>query len=108
MSSPSPTAITSVLAEKRVFPPPEAFARRAQIKSLEEYRQLAELARRDPTAYWGARGREEIDWKVPFQTVLEWKPPHARWYVEGKTNLSHNCLDRHLLQRGGKVALLWE
>jgi len=100
--------IDSVLAERRVFPPPAEFSKRAHIKSMADYRRLADQARADPAAYWGARGREEIFWKTPFQTVLEWKPPHARWFVEGTTNLSYNCLDRHLPRLADKVALLWE
>ncbi len=100
--------IDSVLREQRVFPPPAEFQLRAHLKSMDDYRRLSEEARRDPDAYWGARGREELFWKEPFKTVLEWKPPHARWFLEGKTNLAYNCLDRHLATRGDKVALLFE
>ena len=73
--------ITSVLTEGRIFPPPPEFSRRAHIKSMEQYRELATQAERDPEGYWGARGREEIFWKTPFQKVLEWKPPFAKWFV---------------------------
>ncbi len=100
--------IHSVLNEARTFPPPEAFSKRAHIKSLDEYRRLYQQALDDPEGYWGARGREELFWKEPFKTVLEWQPPHARWFVEGKTNLAYNCLDRHLKQRRDKVAVLFE
>jgi len=100
--------IDSVLSESRVFPPPGSFAEKAHIRSLDQYTRLREYARRDPEGYWGERGREEIYWKEPFETVLEWKPPHARWYVEGKTNLSYNCLDRHLPARKDKLALRFE
>src|SRR5579871_2204432 len=93
-------SIDSVLSESRVFPPPEAFSRAARIKSMDDYRRLADQARKDPSAYWGERAREELYWKEPFKTVLEWKAPHARWFVEGRTNLAYNCLDRHLDQRG--------
>src|SRR4051812_33953100 len=99
-------SLDSMQKETRVFPPPAAFAQRAHIPSMEAYSALCAEADADPDAYWGARGREELFWKVPFQTVLEWKPPHARWYVEGRTNLAYNCLDRHLAERGGKTALL--
>ncbi|MBI3185896.1 MAG: acetate--CoA ligase [Myxococcales bacterium] len=109
MSEPAPsTEIHSVLSEGRVFPPPESFSRAAHIRSLEEYGRLALEARRDPDAYWGARAREEIFWKEPFRTVLEWKPPDARWFIEGKTNLSYNCLDRHLSTRRAQVAIRFE
>jgi len=100
--------ITSVLTEGRVFPPPPEFSRGAHIKSMEQYRELAAQAERDPEGYWGARGKEEIFWKTPFQKVLEWKPPFAKWYVGGTTNLSYNCLDRHLGTHGDRTALLFE
>ncbi|ATB46926.1 acetate--CoA ligase [Corallococcus macrosporus] len=100
--------IHSVLTEARVFPPPEAFAQRAHIRSMAQYQQLWDEAARDPDRYWGERAREELYWKEPFQTVLDWKPPHARWFVEGKTNLAYNCLDRHLATRGDKPAILFE
>jgi acetyl-CoA synthetase len=101
-------SIQSVLSEARVFAPPEAFAGRAHLMSLNDYRRLADEARRDPDAYWGARGREELYWTEPFHTVLDWKPPQARWYLGGKTNLAYNCLDRHLPQRSEQTALLFE
>ncbi|NVJ06628.1 acetate--CoA ligase [Myxococcus sp. AM001] len=100
--------IHSVLTEARVFPPPEAFARRAHIRSMAQYQQLWDEAAKDPDRYWGDRAREELYWKEPFQTVLDWKPPHARWFVEGKTNLAYNCLDRHLATRKDKPAILFE
>ncbi|WP_171410479.1 MULTISPECIES: acetate--CoA ligase [Myxococcus] len=100
--------IHSVLTEARVFPPPEAFARRAHIRSMEQYQQLWDEAAKDSDKYWGDRAREELYWKAPFQTVLDWKPPHARWFVEGKTNLAYNCLDRHLATRKDKPAILFE
>ncbi|WP_194863187.1 acetate--CoA ligase [Myxococcus sp. AB036A] len=100
--------IHSVLTEARVFPPPEAFAGRAHIRSMEQYQQLWDEAAKDPDKYWGDRAREELYWKAPFQTVLDWNPPHARWFVEGKTNLAYNCLDRHLATRKDKPAILFE
>src|SRR5262249_25563981 len=108
MADPTSPEITSVLTEGRVFPPPPEFSRRAHIKSIEQYRELATQAERDPEGYWGARGKEEIFWKAPFQKVLEWKPPFAKWYLGGTTNLSYNCLDRHLASHGDKTALIFE
>src|SRR5215471_17884103 len=108
MADPASPEITSVLTEGRVFPPPPEFARRAHIKSMDQYRELAAHAERDPEGYWGARGKEEIFWKTPFQKVLEWKPPFSKWYVGGTTNLSYNCLDRHLASHGDRTALIFE
>ncbi|HYO59449.1 acetate--CoA ligase [Archangium sp.] len=105
---PSSQELNSVLVENRVFPPPQDFARRAHIRGMEDYRRLWDEAERDPEAYWGARAREELYWKEPFQTVLDWKPPHARWFVEGRTNLAYNCVDRHLDKLRDKTAILFE
>jgi acetyl-CoA synthetase len=108
MTVDSTSALDSVLKENRVFPPSPDFARRAHICGIVAYLSLVRDGLAVPVVFWGARGREEIFWKEPFQTVLEWKAPHARWYVEGKTNLAYNCLDRHLAERGSKTALIFE
>ncbi|HXJ16595.1 MAG TPA: acetate--CoA ligase [Candidatus Polarisedimenticolia bacterium] len=95
-----------VLEEKPV-PPPAEFSERAHVKSLEEYRKLYERADQDPEGFWSEQARM-LDWVVPPSKVLEWKLPHAKWFVGGKLNVAHNCVDRHLAKRGSKPALLWE
>jgi acetyl-CoA synthetase len=100
--------IQSVLTENRVFQPPPEFSKRAHIKSMEDYRRLWDEAAKDPEAYWGARAREELYWKEPFKTVLQWEAPNARWFIEGRTNLAYNCLDRHLPKLKDKPAILFE
>ena len=105
MSSPA-ADITSVLKETRQFPPPAAFAARAHIKSLAEYETLWQRARDNPEAFW-AEIAGELEWFTPWKTILEWKPPFAKWFVGATTNLSHNCLDRHLnTARRNKAALM--
>src|SRR5215472_7480364 len=101
--------IESVLQESRKFPPPADFSSRAHVKGLAEYRQLYERAARDPEAFWAEVARSHLDWATPWTKVLEWKPPFAKWFIGGKLNVSHNCLDRHLgTWRKNKAALLWE
>ena len=102
--------IESVLQEQRVFDPPEHISSKAQIGSLQAYRQLADQAAADPDAFWGEAARRELHWFEPFHTVLDWtNPPFARWFEGGTTNLSYNCLDRHLCgPRADKIALIWE
>ena len=104
------TTIESVLQEQRVFEPPAALAAGAAIGSLEAYRKLAAEAQADPDAFWGEAARRELHWFEPFHTVLDWSnPPFARWFEGGTTNLSFNCLDRHLHgPRAEKTALIWE
>ena len=102
--------IESVLQEARVFPPPVALAETAQLGSLEAYQSLWDEVNADPDAFWGRQAREQLHWFKPFETVLDWSnPPFARWFEGGTTNLSYNCLDRHLEgPRADKTALIWE
>jgi acetyl-CoA synthetase len=100
--------IESVMHEERVFPPPENFREKARINSLEEYEKLRAEASASPEEFW-ARMAEELHWFRKWDTVLEWTPPHAKWFVGGKLNISDNCLDRHLAgARRNKAAIIWE
>jgi acetyl-CoA synthetase len=96
--------IETLLHEQRTFPPPASFRQRAQLRDATVY----ERARADREGYWADWARQ-LEWIRPWDRVLEWKPPHAKWFVGGKLNVSANCLDRHV--RGAKrdkVALHWE
>ncbi|HEY0323320.1 MAG TPA: acetate--CoA ligase [Pyrinomonadaceae bacterium] len=107
MSSATPN-IESLQHEERVFPPPEEFARRAHIGSMEEYERLWQEAHDAPEEFW-ARMAEELHWFKRWDTVLKWEPPHAEWFVGGRLNISYNCLDRHLeTSRRNKAAIIWE
>lgn len=100
--------ITSILREQRVFEPSREFSQAAHISSLEQYERLYQSALNDPDSYWADRARE-IDWFEPWQKVLEWNYPYAKWFVGGKLNASYNCLDRHLKTwRRNKAAIIWE
>ncbi|MGF1517057.1 MAG: acetate--CoA ligase [Nodosilinea sp.] len=104
----SPT-IESILHENRLFPPADGFAQNASIKSMEDYHALAERAAADPAAFWADLASQELHWFKPWDTVLDWQPPFAKWFVGGKINISYNCLDRHLTTwRRNKAALIWE
>ena len=96
--------IETLLDEQRRFPPADAFKAQAHVRNNNPYDQ----ARRDPEGYWADWARQ-LEWSRPFDRVLEWKPPHAKWFIGGKLNASVNCLDRHVRAgRGGRVALIWE
>ncbi len=102
-------AIESILHEKRLFNPAADFSQQAHIKSLAEYEQLYEQAKADPAAFWAKLAEEELDWFEKWDTVMDWQPPFVKWFVGGKLNISHNCLDRHLTTwRRNKAALIWE
>src|SRR6056297_1525072 len=93
MSQPT---IESILQEKRSFPPSSEFAQNAQIKSLADYQQLYAKAKANPQQFWAELAETELDWFQKWDTVLDWQPPFAKWFVGGKINISYNCLDRHL------------
>jgi len=102
--------IESVLQEQRIFAPPAELAASARIGSLAAYRALCSKADSDPDGFWGDLARSQLHWFEPFDSVLDWSdPPFARWFGGGTTNLSFNCLDRHLAgPRADKTALIWE
>jgi len=106
MSQPT---IESILQEQRLFPPPTELAAQAEIKSLDAYEQLYAKAAEDPQAFWAELAEQELDWFEKWDTVLDWQPPFAKWFVGGKLNITYNCLDRHLKTgRRNKAALIWE
>lgn len=106
MSQPT---IESILQEKRLFNPPASFSQTAQIKSLEEYKQIYDRAKANPEQFWAELAEQELHWFEKWHTVLDWQPPFAKWFVGGKLNITYNCLDRHLKTwRRNKAALIWE
>lgn len=105
----SQATIESILQEKRLFHPPAEFSQNAHIKSLEDYQRLYDLALADPQKFWAELAEQELHWFQKWDTVLDWQPPFAKWFVGGKMNISYNCLDRHLTTwRKNKAALIWE
>ena len=97
-------SIDALLQEDRTFPPSEEFRSQANIADPGVY----EEALRDPEAFW-ARFAEELDWFKKWDQVLDWDPPHAKWFLGGKLNVSYNCVDRHLQgARRNKAAIIWE
>ena len=105
----SDATIESILHENRTFDPPAAFSEQARIKSLAEYEQLYARAKANPEAFWAELAEQELHWFSKWDQVLDWQPPFAKWFVNGKINISYNCLDRHLTSdRRDKTALIWE
>ena len=102
------TNVESLLRENRVFPPPAEFAAKAHVGSLEQYEAMYRRSVEEPEAFW-AEAASELEWFAPWEKVVEGEMGSARWFVGGKLNLSHNCVDRHALgARREKTALLWE
>ena len=97
-------ALAALLSEERRFKPSTEFRKRANAPDPGIY----ERAAADPEGFWEQYAKE-LDWFEPWDQVLDWKPPHAQWFVGGKLNAAYNCLDRHLSgPRRNKAALIWE
>ncbi len=104
-------AIESILREPRVFEPASAEsvgAPRWLISSMDEYRAMHRRSLEDPEGFWGEIARE-LFWFEPFDRVVEFNPPDARWFLGGKTNLCYNCCDRQVESgHGDDPAIIWE
>ncbi len=102
-------ALESILHEQRLFAPSAQFSQGARIKDLATYQELCARAQADPQGFWAELAAQELHWFSPWHTVLDWQPPHARWFDGGTLNISYNCLDRHLTTaRRNKAAIIWQ
>ena len=105
MAEESTRAIDDLLLENRTFPPPEEFKE----ASLAAGTFLYDEAAVDDQGFWARQAVALLDWDEEWHTICEWDLPFAQWFVGGKLNVAHNCLDRHVAAgRGDKVAFYWE
>ncbi len=97
--------LDSLLHLSTTIEPPESFIKKANISDYgKEYKKFLE----NPEEFWG-KIAEELFWHKKWDKVLEWDLPYAKWFVNGKTNISVNALDRHVKNgRKNKVAFFWE
>jgi acetyl-CoA synthetase len=97
--------IASLLAEDRTYPPPAEFTANALLSDGAVHAE----AEADLEGFWAKQAGELLDWFEPWDTVLEWDLPFAKWFVGGRLNAAYNCLDRHVeAGRGDRVAYHWE
>jgi acetyl-CoA synthetase len=96
-----------------MYEPPAAFREKAWIKSLEQYKKMYEQSLADPEAFW-AKEAESFHWYEKWNKVMDYNfdlrkgPISIEFFRGAKTNITYNCLDRHLAKRGDQVAILWE
>ena len=103
------STIESVLQETRVFPPPPALVKQANISGMAAYEAMCKEAETDFEGFWAKHARKELLWTRPFtKTLDESNAPFYKWFHDGELNASENCLDRHLKTQGDKVAIIFE
>jgi len=99
---------------KEIYPVPEKFRAKAYIKSRAEYEKIWKESLSNPEDFWGKIAEEYVTWFKKWDKVMDCnygttsKDLWVRWFVNGKVNVSYNCLDRHLEKRGNQIALIWE
>src|SRR5258708_1497613 len=98
------------MSTPEIYPPGDEFVQKAHVKGMDDYLDLYRRAEQNSDEFWADVASREIHWFEKWSKVLEWNnSPFAKWFVGAKTNVSYNCLDRHLLtHRKNKVAILWE
>ena len=104
---PAPTGATieDYLIENRTFPPSDEVRARSLLAGRDLYGEAA----RDREGFWAEQARELLTWSRPFDTVLEWELPDAKWFGGGTLNVAENCLDRHVeAGHGDQIAYHWE
>jgi acetyl-CoA synthetase len=100
--------IKSVLLEERSFPPSDEFVARARLQRP-DVDALYKHAAEDYLGFWSDLARRELVWETPFtQTLDASDAPNYRWFSDGRLNVSYNCLDVHLAERGHQTALIFE
>ncbi|MCK9152580.1 AMP-binding protein, partial [Methanobacterium alcaliphilum] len=109
-----PVNLDALLKEDRVFLPDMDLVAQSNIKkwmdsvNIRDYDELLDKASKNSEWFWNEMA-EELEWFKPYEKVLDWKPPHARWFLDGKFNIVHNALDRHVKTwRKNKLAYIWE
>ncbi|HLY07853.1 MAG TPA: acetate--CoA ligase [Planctomycetota bacterium] len=94
--------LEALLQENRTFAPSKEFAKNAHVRSA------AQCAPKNRLKFWETFAKE-LTWTKKWTKVLDWTLPFAKWFVGGRTNMSANCIDRHLATaRRNKAAILWE
>ena len=100
--------IESILTESRLFPPADSFTAAARLKPA-DLDALYEQAETDYEGFWAERARDELLWTRPFSKTLdESNAPNYAWFTDGQLNVSENCLDVHIAERGDKPAIIFE
>ena len=94
------------MAEKKYLPPKNLV--NPYIKNFGEYNGMYQESIEDPQAFFHKQAIDNLDWIEPFKSVHNEKFVDSKWFEEGKINVAHNCIDRHLEVHANKTALIWE
>jgi len=93
------------------FAPNREFSNHAYIKNMDEYKKMYKESIQDPEGFWGKLAEEQVSWFKKWSKVRDsdFNEANIKWFVDGKLNVSYNCLDRHVENgHGDDIAIVWE
>lgn len=94
--------------------PSKEFSKNAHVQSMDEYKKLYNESVKNPAEFWAKIARDNFYWEKDFDETLDFNydrnkgPIKIEWFKGGKTNISYNCIDRHLKENGERTALIFE
>ncbi|KAG3124137.1 hypothetical protein PI124_g23368, partial [Phytophthora idaei] len=93
-----------------VYPVPGGFSKTAHVQSMEQYEAMYKRSLKDPESFWGELGRKTLDWFREFDQAVVGtvNKGDTAWFLNGETNVSVNCIDRHVKKHPNKTAIIWE
>ncbi|MEE8057682.1 MAG: acetate--CoA ligase [Pseudomonadales bacterium] len=97
------------MSETKTYPVPTSFAAKAHINQ-QQYQAMYQASIDNPNQFWAQQAEEFLSWEQPWNKVCAYNfnEGEAAWFIDGKLNLTSNCIDRHLETRGGQTAIIWE
>lgn len=97
------------MSEAPLYPVPEHFKTTTAI-DLERYNSMYEQSITDPDGFWAEQANQFLAWQAPWSQVTksDLNKGEVAWFIDGKLNVSVNCIDRHLPARANQVAIIWE
>ncbi len=99
------------MSDAKLYPVPAEFAAKAHIDQ-DHYQKMYQRSVEDPEGFWAEQAEQFVTWSRPWNKVLDWSYDkndlYIKWFEGGKLNVSYNCIDRHLADRGDQIAIIWE
>ena len=99
------------MSDVKIYPVPKSFAQSANVTN-QQYQEMYQRSIDDPQGFWADQAEHYLDWFNKWDNVLDWSydldDVHIKWFEGGKLNVAHNCIDRHLKERGDQTAIIWE
>jgi acetyl-CoA synthetase len=100
-----------VSLKRKVFRVTDKWKRRAYVSSMQRYKEMWQRSMEDPEGFWGKIAEEYVTWFKKWDKVCQYdwsESPEHKWFLNGRLNVSYNCLDRQLEKRGDKTAIIFE